>query len=152
MASPKIINKHLGPDLPLWGILALAFTLRIVAINFGLPHLYHADETIVVNHALAYGTGDFNPHFFKIPPLVSYLLFVAYGLYYGIGCVFGIFGGISDFQELIVNDPTSFYLLGRIVFGVFLGTLSLYVLYRLIKKFVTMEHALLSAFFFAVSF
>ena len=62
--------------LLLFSILALAFLVRIVGIQFGLPNLYHADEPIIVNHAMAYGTGDFNPHFFKIPPLVSYLLFV----------------------------------------------------------------------------
>ena len=67
------------------GILLLALALRITGIQFGLPHLYHADEPIVVNHALAYGAGDLNPHFFKIPPLVSYLLFVVYGAAYLIG-------------------------------------------------------------------
>ncbi len=59
-------------DRRLWIlILAAGFVLRAAAVQFGLPHLFHADEPIVVNHTLAYGTLDFNPHFFKIPPLVS---------------------------------------------------------------------------------
>ena len=66
-------------------ILLLGFSLRFVASWFGLPHLYHADEPIVVNHALAYGAGDLNPHFFKIPPLVSYLLCGVYGIFYLLG-------------------------------------------------------------------
>ena len=56
-------------------ILAFAFFLRIWGVHFGLPYAYHADEPIVIHHALAYGSGDLNPHFFNIPPLVSYLLF-----------------------------------------------------------------------------
>ena len=72
MAPPLRSNSLPGQRrLTLWGILALAFLLRLVGVQFGLPHLYHADEPIVVNHAVAYGAGDFNPHFFKIPPLVK---------------------------------------------------------------------------------
>ncbi|MBU9889857.1 MAG: hypothetical protein KTQ49_08335, partial [Candidatus Omnitrophica bacterium] len=54
----------------LTGILALAFAVRAFGVPFGLPYLYHADEPVVVNHALAYGTGDLHPRFFNIPPLV----------------------------------------------------------------------------------
>src|SRR3989344_5891622 len=49
------------------------FKLRIWGLNFGLPYQFHQDEPIVVNHALAYGAGDLNPHFFIIPPLASYI-------------------------------------------------------------------------------
>ena len=69
-------SRLLSDSLLLGCILFLAFILRVWGIQFGLPDLYYADEPIVVNHALAYSSGDFNPHFFKIPPLMSYLLFV----------------------------------------------------------------------------
>ena len=82
------------------GILALGLALRLAGVSFGLPHLYHADEPIVVNHALAYGTGDFHPHFFKIPPLVSYLLFLFYGLSYLVGKGIGLFQNVGDFELL----------------------------------------------------
>ena len=81
--------------LLLLGILAVAVFLRVWAVNFGLPFLYHADEPIVVNHALAFSTGDLNPHFFKIPPLVSYLLFVCYGIYYVLGRGTGLFHSVQ---------------------------------------------------------
>jgi len=138
--------------LPFLGILALAFILRIWGVAFGLPHLYHADEPIVVNHALAYGTGDLNPHFFRIPPLVSYLLFFVYGLYFLAGKAFGLFGSLQDFEFLFYADPTSFYLIGRIVLGVILGTLTVGLFYRLIKKHFCRETALIGAFFLAVCF
>jgi len=136
----------------LWGILLLGFSLRVVGIQFGLPHLYHADEPIVVNHALAYGTGDFHPHFFKIPPLVSYLLFICYGVSYLVGKGLGSFRGTADFEHLFFSDPTLFYLLARLLFGALAGTLSVYLLYRLVRKHFSEEAALVSSFFFATAF
>lgn len=136
----------------LWGVLILAFLLRIGGIQFGLPSLYHADEPIVVNHALAYGVGDFNPHFFKIPPLISYLLFVCYGIYYIFGLGVGWFHSLQDFENLFYTDPTSFYIIARFVFGVFLGTLSIYLLYRMVQRFWEPRTALWAALFLAVNF
>lgn len=134
------------------GILLLGLALRLWGISFGLPEVYHADEPIVVNHALAYGTGDFNPHFFKIPPLVSYLLFGIYGLYYLIARGAGGVSGIHDFQLLFLTDPGSFYLLARLLFGALAGTLTIFVFYKLISKEFSKDAGLLSAFFLAAAF
>lgn len=133
-------------------ILGLAFFLRIWGLSFGLPELYHADEPIVVNHALAYGTGDLNPHFFKIPPLVSYLLFGVYGLYFLFLKAFGYIESVSDFQMLFLGDPGSFYWLARFIFGALCGTATVYLLYRLVKKHFTVQHGLAAAFFLAAAF
>ncbi len=138
--------------VPILSILTLAFLIRIIGVNFGLPDLYHADEPIVVNHALAYGAGDLNPHFFKIPPLISYLLSLVYGVYFLIGSRMGCFKSVDNFLNLFLRDPTSFYLLGRIIFGVILGVATVYVLYRLCRKFFSREHGLIAAFFLAVCF
>ncbi len=64
---------HLKDNLAIYLILVLGFMIRLYGVKFGLPGLYHADETIVVNHALAYGTGDLNPHFFRIPSIPLYI-------------------------------------------------------------------------------
>src|SRR3990167_579766 len=133
-------------------IIGLAFFLRIWGLSFGLPELYHADEPIVVNHALAYGTGDLNPHFFKIPPLVSYLLFGVYGFYFLFLKVFGWVGSVSDFQLLFLGDPGSFYWLARFIFGALCGTATVYLLYRLVKRHFTVQHGLAAAFFLAAAF
>lgn len=133
-------------------ILALALWVRLWGVWFGLPYLYHADEPIVVNHALAYGTGDLNPHFFNIPPLISYLLFLCYGLYYLVGHSIGSFHSLADFENLFYFNPASFYLIARLAFGVFLGSGSVYFLYRLVKKCWDKEVALWAAFFFALNF
>lgn len=138
--------------LLLFGILLLAFALRLWGVGFGLPFLYHADEPIIVNHALAFGTGDFNPHFFNIPPLVSYLLFGCYGIFWAVGHVAGWFQSLRDFEQLFYFDPTLFYLIARVVFGVFLGTLSVYVLFRLVKRLGDTQVALWACFFLAANF
>ncbi len=136
----------------LLAILAIALFVRLWGVNFGLPYLYHADEPIVVNHALAFGMGDLNPHFFKIPPLVSYLLFMCYGIYCVAGWGAGLFHSVRDFEQLFYFDPSSFYLIARLVFGVFLGTVSVYALFRLVKGFRDARTALWSSFFLAVNF
>lgn len=134
------------------GILILGFILRVTGIHFGLPDLYHADEPIVVNHAMAFGSGDLNPHFFKIPPLVSYLVFFCFGLYFLIGKLTGQFGGLEDFATLFLTDPTSFYLVARIIFGAILGTFTILLLYQLINRYFSKMTALITALFFSVSF
>ena len=66
-------------------ILLLGAVLRLAGIDFGLPFIYHNDERVIVNYALAFGNWDFNPHYFRLPPLLSYILFFVYGLYYLMG-------------------------------------------------------------------
>lgn len=115
-------------------ILILGFILRIWGINFGLPFQFHQDEPIVVNHTLAYGTGDSNPHFFAIPPLTSYLLFLIYGIYFLLGKLAGIFSTTEAFAISFFKDPSIFYLLGRLFIGIIPGTLSILFTYKLYKR------------------
>ncbi len=152
MANIKKINLFGKKKWLIFSVIALGLILRLIGIGFGLPNLYHADEPIIVNHALAYGSGDFNPHFFNIPPLVSYLLFLVYGLYYLIGHFVGFFPSANDFLYLFVNNPSSFYLIARILFGAILGTFTIYVLYRLVRRFFSWEHAILSALILGFNF
>ncbi|MBI3316938.1 MAG: glycosyltransferase family 39 protein [Candidatus Omnitrophica bacterium] len=138
--------------LLLAAILLAAFLLRFWGIQFGLPFLYHADEPILVNHALAYSSGDFNPHFFKIPPLVSYLLFFVYGILFFVGKLIGTWQNPQDFETLFYSDPSLFYFSGRLLFGALLGTLSVGALYRMMQYHWGKKKALLGALYFAVAF
>jgi len=115
-------------------ILFLGTVLRLWGLGFGLPELNHADEPIVVNHALAYGLGDLNPHFFNIPPLTGYLLFIIYGLYFLAGHILGSFPGKQAFLDLFLSDPSSFYYLGRLFIGVLFGLMAIYAFYRLGRR------------------
>ncbi len=148
----KIFLKHLKDNPVLYAILVLALGIRLYGIQFGLPGLYHADETIVVNHAIAYSTWDLNPHYFQVPPLVSYFLFFEYGVFYLIGRVFGFFGSIVDFQTLFFEDPTSFYLIGRITVGAITGTASVFFVYILGKNVFSKTVGIISALFLSLAF
>ena len=134
-------------------IIFLGLILRLWGINFGLPYLFHQDEPIVVNHAMAYGTGDFNPHFFAIPPLTSYILFIVYGLFFIVGKLFGVFTTADSFALSFLKDPTFFYLLGRFFIGVVPGTLCIFFTFRLYKHFFSSyKGALFAAAVVAFSF
>ncbi|MBD3379121.1 MAG: phospholipid carrier-dependent glycosyltransferase [Candidatus Omnitrophica bacterium] len=133
-------------------IVAAGFALRVWGVDFGLPYQAHQDEPIVVNHALAYGTGDLNPHFFIIPPLTSYLLFLLYGAYFLLGSVAGAFGGVRDFAVSYFADPTPFYIIGRSFLGVLPGTLNILLTYFLCRKLFSRTVSLYAAFVMAVSF
>ncbi len=130
-------------------ILFATFALRLAGVVYG-P--YHADEPIVVNHALAYGTGDLNPHFFKIPPLASYLVFFVYGLLFVIGRVVGLFPDLLAFQTLFVQKPVIFYILARLTLGVMPGVLAVYFLFRFALRFFSTRTALTAAALLSVNF
>ena len=139
-------------SLYLFLILIAAFIVRAIGVNFGLPFIYHDDEPIIVNYALAYGAGDFNPHFFNIAPFLTYCLFFLYGLFFIIGRAFGYFHSIKDFAYLYLNNPALFYIIGRMVLGVFCGTASVLTLYFLGKRYFNKATALLASFFLAFNF
>ena len=144
---------HLKNNLALYLILVLGFVVRFYGVQFGLPEIYHADEPMVVNHAVAYGSWDFNPHYFKLPPLLSYSLFFLYGIYFVLGYIVNVFNSISEFEMLFLTDPSSFYLIGRTVFGVIFGTATIYLVYLLALQLCGGKKvAILSALFLALSF
>ncbi len=136
----------------LFAILLLGVVFRIWGINFGLPYQFHQDEPIVVNHALAYGTGDLNPHFFIIPPLTSYILFFFYGLYFLVLNIFGAIKGADAFAISFFKDPTPFYLIGRIVIGFIPSVFNVYLTYRLALSFFSRKAAIYSALIMASAF
>jgi len=105
-------------------IMAIGLILRVWGVNFGLPYQFHQDEPIIVNHALAYGTGDLNPHFFVIPPLTSYILFALYIFYFLVANLCGICNGTEAFALSFFRDPTPFYIIGRLTVGVLPSLLS----------------------------
>lgn len=131
-------------------IVAVGLLLRLWGIH---SDFYHADEPIVVNHALAYSSGDLNPHFFKIPPLASYLLFGLYGFIFIIGKCVGLWHHVSDYAQFYFVHPEFFYTIGRLVLGVLIGVLTIYRVYLLsLRVFLSVNVALLSALFVAVNF
>ncbi|MBI4707934.1 MAG: glycosyltransferase family 39 protein [Candidatus Omnitrophica bacterium] len=142
------IKKYLSFIL----VVFVGLILRAWGINFGLPFQFHQDEPIVVNHALGYGTGDLNPHFFIIPPFSSYLVFLGYVIYFLIGKLFGTFGSAQDFAMQFFADPTWFYLIARIILGLIPGVVNIALVYLLYRKLFGERGSLYSACVASFSF
>ena len=138
--------------LPLILVVLVGLILRAWGINFGLPYQFHQDEPVVINHALGYGTGDLNPHFFIIPPFSSYLVFFGYGIYFLIGKLFGIFNSTQCFAMQFLIDPTWFYLIARIILGLVPGALNIVLVYLLFRKIFGEKGSLYAASVASFSF
>ncbi len=96
-------------------ILVGASVIRFWGITWGLPHAYHPDEGSILFHALGFGTGDLNPHWFRWPSLTMYVMFGIYGGYYVIGKLMGTFSVPPDLVKAYLTDLSPFWLMGRIV-------------------------------------
>ena len=107
-------GRFSGVSIFLLLILAGSLILNLWGIGYGLPDKYYPDEGRIIDNALAFGTGDFNPHYFNYPALTMYLLFFIYGFYFLVGRLAGFFSSLRDFQLLFFSNPSSFYLLGRV--------------------------------------
>jgi Dolichyl-phosphate-mannose-protein mannosyltransferase len=133
-------------------ILLAGVALRLWGLGYGLPETLHPDEPIVVNHALAFGTGDLNPHFFIVPPFCSYLLFACYTVFFVVGKLFGTFSDTAGFALLFFKDPTIFYLIGRMVLGVIPGSVGIWIGYRLYRNLFPGEGAICAAAIISAAF
>jgi 4-amino-4-deoxy-L-arabinose transferase-like glycosyltransferase len=77
--------------------MVLGAGLRAWGIGFGLPYLYHPDESTKIDIAQGiFKTGDLNPHYFLKPSLFIYLNALAYVPYYALGRLMGVFQGRAD--------------------------------------------------------
>ena len=131
-------------------VLVLAAALRLTGIHYGLPELYHQDEPIMANHAMALGVSGGNPHFFIIGSFGLYFLFFLYAVYYVLGGLAGVFPDTQAFASAFLTDPTMFYLLGRVFLGAAFGTATVWVVYRIARKRFSERAAFWSALFLAV--
>jgi hypothetical protein len=93
-------------------LLALAAIPRFVALGYGLPHVFNADEPHVLNMAVSLAGGP-RPYSFKYPTLWPEVLAACYGLWFLFWSGFGLLRGVLDFAAKFGFDPTGFYLIAR---------------------------------------
>ena len=132
-------------------ILAGAALLRLRGIDWGLPYPYHPDEGSILFHALGFGTGDLNPHWFRWPSLVMYGMFGVYGVYYAVGRLLGTFGAPLDLVRSYLTDLSPFWLMGRYVSAA-AGVVTVGVAHRLGGRAQGRSVGLVSALFLAVAY
>jgi len=82
-------------------ILLLALGLRVAAIDYDLPAIFHPDEPAVIRISREmFATGDLNPHFFDYPSLIFYSNALVYAPFYLGGRLSGAFDDRSDILPL----------------------------------------------------
>jgi hypothetical protein len=92
-------------SLLLGAILALAAIVRFWGIGFGLPHSQaRPDETQIIDVALYFLRGDFQPPFYDYPWLYMWVLTSLYLVYYAWGVVAGAFQTLAD---LVASWPVN---------------------------------------------
>ncbi len=122
--------------LALGALLIATLLLRLWGVKQGLPYSYNADEaTHFVPHAVGFFSGDLNPHYFLNPPGYSYLLYVVFELW---------FGGADAVRSTYATDPTTLFVVARVVAGV-LGTFAVLLTYLAATRLIGRAGGLLAA-------
>jgi hypothetical protein len=128
----------------------LAFGLRVIGLQYGLPAVYNPDEVSIMARALSFARGTLNPHNFLYPTFYFYVLFAWVGVYLGWVWLSGRVASVSALQQLYFTDPTGIYTAGRAL-GVAAGTATIAALYGLAARLTDHRTALAAAIFLAVS-
>jgi hypothetical protein len=136
--------------LPLFTILTVSLILRLWGIWFGLPYLYHQDETHEVLRALELGAGGFDFH--RVTKAgYFYLLFFEYGIYFIVMKLLGFVKSASDFALYFIKEPWSFYLIGRSTTAI-IGTLNVYITYKIGKEAYSDRTGVIAALLLAFNY
>ncbi len=95
-------------------VLFVAAVPRLIAISYGLPMVYNADEPHVVNVAVSLA-GSLRPFSFKYPTLWPMLLAASYGVWFVLWSGLGLLRGTIDFAAQYAFAPTGFFLIARLL-------------------------------------
>lgn len=164
MDATKVIARQTNVSWKQWreaatllAILVLALVLRVAAADFGLPYTYHPDEGALIMPALRIlQTGDFNPHRFDYGSAYIYALSGLYVLYFLMGVGAGAFRSIQsipvidDYSSIVRYPVPTVFLAGRL-FNAIIGTLTVLLVYILVRRILGRKHALVAALLLAVA-
>ncbi len=140
----KFPQNRTASDILFWAIFIFAAVVRFKDLSTGLPlhTLYGETDTLDILLRIL-KTGDLNPHQYDLPGLAYYFLLPFFFLFYLTGNWLGYF-------PYIEAVPTaSFVFVGRAVCALF-GTATVYLAYRLGKRFSIMAGLLCMAVLAAV--
>jgi 4-amino-4-deoxy-L-arabinose transferase-like glycosyltransferase len=110
----------------LLGVLGLALVLRIWGIGFGLPYDFTPDEVHEIIRALKLGAGEYS--WTPGKGGLYLILFIEYGALFGFWWLTGQIDTPTDFALMYLQDPTAFYLSGRITVAI-MGAFTCLVVY-----------------------
>ncbi|MSS72245.1 MAG: glycosyltransferase family 39 protein [Candidatus Latescibacteria bacterium] len=131
-------------------ILVLEAVVRVSGIGFGLPNTEtRPDETVAVSVAMHMAKSGLHPHFFDYPTLFPTVLLFFYSIYFLVGYGLGWFSSLEGFKALYYTDPSSFYLIARLV-SAGCGVATIHLVYVIGRRVYGVRAGLLSALFLAV--
>lgn len=129
---PRLVRRPLAWALP--AVVGLALGLRLTGIDYGLPHLFHADEALEVFRALRLGTGEIDLDLSRaLKGGLFYLLFIEYSLVTVFGLLLGKLQSPADLGHLVAADPSLVWLVGRATVAA-LGSATVVWLWRWERK------------------
>jgi len=128
----------------------LAVALRLYGLDHGLPHVYNPDEANIMARSLAVAQG-LDPGYYLYPSLLFYLLFGVMGGLFVFGRLVGRYDDLGAFQRLFFEDPTDFYLTGRL-FGVACAVATIGLTYWLAARHFGKPVARVAALLMAVCY
>ena len=94
-------------------ILVLAAALRLYGIGQDLPFVYNPDEANIMARALSVAR-NLDPQYYLYPSFYFYFLFALMGGLFVSGRALGRYPSLAAFQARFFEDPTDFYLAGRL--------------------------------------
>jgi hypothetical protein len=131
-------------------IAALALTLRIIGLQYGLPAVYNADEVAIMARALSFAKGTLNPHNFLYPTFYFYVLFAWVGTYLGAVWLTGGVASVAALQQMYFTSPEGIYTAGRALSAV-CGAAATLALFALGRRLFDARTGVVAALFLAVA-
>jgi len=136
-------------------LVLFALLLRLYGITFEIPH---PDDYITVQGAMHFGPANVTPtgyglYGLYVMPAFTLVIIqtILFTLYYFLGWIFGSFENIETFRNLYLMNPSSFYLIGRLMCVAF-GVGSVAIVYNIAIKLYSYRIALFAGLFLAASF
>lgn len=117
--------------------------LRLWGIGFGLPYDFTPDELHEIVRALKLGAGEYS--WTPGKGGLYYFLFLEYGLLFVYWWITGVVSNPTDFALHYLQDPSAFYLAGRITVAI-MGTVTCLVVYMLGRRLYDWKVGLAAAF------
>jgi len=133
-------------------LMLIALLVRLFGINFGLPYLYDPDEHLFVDRSLEMiNQSSIDPNWFGVPASTTmYLLAITYIFLFLVGWLLGDYQTMQDFLQTYQQDPTIFYLSGRIGIVIF-AVLSVLLVYLIGRRLFNHRVGLLTALLLALN-
>jgi hypothetical protein len=156
--SGNLTNPLITPLIKHWQlmlILVIGLLVRCWGLSFGLPLTEtRPEETVIVSRAIAFFSGDFNPHYFAYPSLYFYLVFALYFFYFTQQYLLGYYRDFSDLVQAYFVDATPFYLINRGL-SVGLGTATIAMIYLIVNRLplkLRKQVAIATAFIYSITY